>query len=415
MIRILTILFAFGLCTQTLGQTWQSFHYTQFNNFFGFVGAIGPMSGNRGFKINPYDNSLWMSKTSHVQRLGDDGSYQVFDSGNTPAFLPSSGFNEYAFTPDYVFVVDYYYGLFKYDGTTWTQAVSFDDGVHVCADGDSVWVSRINQNYVYWKNGMNGLGTFSAFRRAEHKYGWFWGSSGQDDVVMRLDENDDYIFYEPDTCPLMDYSNYDFKFSPHNDTFYVAGDRGFSIAVGAIFVDSICADNSIAMPSDTITEFEFDQHDNIWAVFGSGFDYPSSIAYYTQSTKTWSQFYDASNSPIDFSDKITIEVDTAGNLWVCDGQSLHILKINNPPAWLGIVEQSLPELVAYPNPATTTVTLQLPKRQGKLTIVTSTGATVSSSENVSGDFVLNVSDWEKGCYLVRWTDGTQEFRGKIVR
>lgn len=403
MIRSIIILMFIGISGFSFGQTWQTLNWSQFNSFFGFIGGNNSQTSARYFKINQYDNSLWMAYNDKVQRLGNDGSYQYFDYTNTPVFDPLCRMYEFEFTPNYTFLVEgNFYGLYKFNGNQWTQEVPLTNGVYICADKDSVWVARTNQNYIYWRDGFNGQGTFSSFRRIARKNGHFWGSSGQDDVVMKLDSNDSYTFFTPDNNPLMDYSNYDFKFSPYTDTLYVAGDQGLSLATDEIFIDSINSASSTDMPSDAITEFEFDPQNNIWAVFGTDFFNPTSIAHYNQQTKVWSDFYDTNNSPIDFSGKITIEVDTSGNLWVADGPNLHVLKINNAPAWLSIVEQQNQYFKIYPNPS----------ENGEINFDSNTQATTIIVFDLLGNEILNTTfknslklNVGSGVYFIQTWDG----------
>ena len=56
------------------------------------------------------------------------------------------------------------------------------------------------------------------------------------------------------------------------------------------------------MPDGSIAEFEFDSQVNIWAVFSVDFS-PSTdvrcLTHYKQTTKTWDQIYNSTNSLVD--------------------------------------------------------------------------------------------------------------------
>jgi hypothetical protein len=79
---------------------------------------------------------------------------------------------------------------------------------------------------------------------------------------------------------------------------------------------------------------------DLWAVFGDENDQAFSIAMLENGN--WVNYYDANNSPIRFlhptgqNGFFGLEIDTLGNVWVCDYANLHTLLNPNTPAWVGL-------------------------------------------------------------------------------
>lgn len=121
-------------------------------------------------------------------------------------------------------------------------------------------------------------------------------------------------------------------------------------------LDTITPNNTINMPSPNVLEIEFDYNDSLWAVFGDVKDTPFALA--KLEGNTWTNRFDNSNSPIDFSNFYGLEIDTLGNLWVADLNYLHTLLTPNSPAWLGFNENGKTNpFNLFPNPAKTSFTI----------------------------------------------------------
>jgi len=328
-------------------QEWQSIYYTNYLNG-SFTGGMGNFY-NRNFKISPYDNSIWMAKNSRISHLDNAGNFEYFDYSNSSFFGQSNKVLEFAFAAGQVFAVDATKGLIRYNNTDWELVIPYMMGNYISWDADTIWLTKNdNTNYLMWKDGFNFQGNFNYFRRIISKNGQMWASPGEKSSLVRY-KNNTVILYSPDTSLWLDQTNYDFKFSRLSDTLYVAGARGISKAFGNKFVDTITPGNSVNMPGSSIIEIEFDSQDNFWALFGNASFYPNAIAYYDHGV--WKHIYNADNSPIDFTRRISIEVDTLDNLWVADG-SLHVLKLHETPAWLGLQKPlSIQTFDVYPNPA----------------------------------------------------------------
>jgi len=234
-----------------------------------------------------------------------------------------------------------YTGLYLFNGFSWGLLSGLDKGLNLSTDGDTVWMARMNQDFNYYFSGILYSGLYSGARRLKSKNGEIFGT---DNTYMgslkKITGSTVYIYNPSINTYYLDFKNYDFKFSPFSDTLFTSGDRGFSLALNGVFVDTITKYNTTNMPDLAITEFEFDALGNIWAVFSpvptGSIVQPEKIGYLDRSTNTWSQFYDGSNSPINFGNhRVTIELDTNGNLWVANGQNLHVLGIGTTPSWLG--------------------------------------------------------------------------------
>jgi hypothetical protein len=125
---------------------------------------------------------------------------------------------------------------------------------------------------------------------------------------------------------------YDIKYTRRTDSLYVGGKKGISIAYNYDFIDTITPNNTSNMPSSHVLEMEWDLNDSLWAVFGDANE--NAIALAKLEGNTWTNIYNASNCPIDFSTFIGMEIDTLGTIFVVDENAIHALTNPNSPAWL---------------------------------------------------------------------------------
>lgn len=342
----------------TISQDWQKIDGSQYT--FNHQLSNTPYY-NKSFAINPFDNSIWMlqySSFGYLRTFTPDGQFIEYNYMNEPSFDQIyTNFKDITFIPGKVFAVSSSTGLHMFDGMGWTIESGAVDGTSITSDGDTVWVARINQNYLKWEDGAISFGT-NSFRRIKTQSSNIWVSTSESIGLGSYFQNT-YRLYSPDTSKLLSWNNFDFKFARNSDTLYSSSELGLSLAFNNTFVDTITPGNSINMPAPGIIEFEFDQNDNIWAIFGTGiFDEPTHIGYYERATKTWTQIYDQNNSPVPFDLPLTIEVDTAGNPWVTNGRDIYILKLNNWPQWLDVAEEELVQFSVHPNPAINVITVK---------------------------------------------------------
>lgn len=362
-----SFIFTFLLSFVNHAQTWQHIDASDYHPGGQFY------NGNnyqRNFSINPYDNSIWMTgqccgTNYYINTFDPDGNYIVYDRTTIPVFEQFSDFKQIEFTSNKTFVISDYSGLFSFDGNDWMLENGYADGCSISADKDTIWMARTNQNYIKWVNDVNFWGNHNV-RRIISKNGIKWSSTGQWDIIAKYNESTGSTYYSPDTSNLLSWNNYDFKFPHFTDTMYTSSDLGFSLAYNGKFIDTITPNNTTNMPGASVIEFEFDQNDNIWALFAPDFMLstdPTHLAFYDQQTKNWSKIYDNSNSPFVFSQSMTFELDTAGNVWVINNGDLFILKMNNWPVWLDALEVDEKSIEVsfkvYPNPTTEEIHFQL--------------------------------------------------------
>ncbi|MBL4861632.1 MAG: T9SS type A sorting domain-containing protein [Crocinitomicaceae bacterium] len=378
----------------------------------GFVnGGSGWRPGNKQFKINPYNNTIWMASNTFAHGFDGYGNYFKFDDTNALWFVNSPNFStilEFEFTSDQTFLIDIYNGILRYDGSTWWQIATGDYSNSIYSDGDSIWVARQSLDYFTWKDGSIQYENFTGFERIVSRNGVIWASPSYDEgLLYRLNNNIPSDFYSPDTSMLLDNTNYDFKFARNSDTLYTAGALGISLAYNDMFIDTITPGNSINMPGSSIREIEFDQNDNIWALFGTDVYQNTHIAYYDQQTETWSQIYDNTNSPISWAGRVSIEVDSAGNLYVAAGIDLHGLKINNWPEWLGVDEfsEANTSVLVHPNPANDIVSVTFGNNASHSVIVTDiNGKLIESYEDIHNKLTIDISRWGHSVYFIKSID-----------
>lgn len=393
-------------------QTWRSVDIKALNPFAYVYGSAGTLN-NHHFRINPYNNDIWLTYEDAVQVMDHNGQYAYYNTSNTAAFPSSNAsFRDFAFTPQYTFAISGYHGLYQFDYSNWNLAVPFTDGINMCYDADTVWCIRTNQNYVKWFGGFNTTGNHPASRKAEIKKGLFWTSGENSGIVRR--ENGVSIYYSPDTTVLMDWGCWDMKFYPGTDSLFVANNAGLAIADGTTFIDSICATNCTNMPIGTILEFEFDANNNIWALIGnSGLYVKDALAHYNVATKVWDAYYDETNSPLLFNNtRMSIEVDNVGNLWLADNNYLWVLDEGNAPQWLATQENAVPlQLSSSPNPTSNSIQLNFIGERATIRISDAAGNTLSSFIANSNQQV-SLDHLPAGVYVIHVTN---EFGSGVER
>jgi ligand-binding sensor domain-containing protein len=203
------------------------------------------------------------------------------------------------------------------------------------------------------------------------------------------------------------------RFQRFTDSIYVGTTKGLMFAFNYDVLDTITPNNTTNMPSPNVLEIEFDHFDSLWAVFGDVNDVPFAIAKLEGST--WTNVFDASNSPIDFSNFLGLEIDTLGNLWVADNMALHTLLTPNSPSWLGLNDNELVQnLNVYPNPATDQLTISsstvnknnyiLFDPQGRKVLegsLTGTTTQLDLSKLARGNYLLQIGEKKTSVKLVK--------------
>lgn len=396
-------------------QDWTIVSGSNYNTLLS--GGSAEQLNHKFFKINPYDNSIWTIAPGKIIRIDQStGGYDKFDYTNCALFDNQMSFLDFAFTNQKIYTVSKFDGIYSYDGSSWVLESSYNQGTFLSTDADTVWLARINENFVMIKDGILSTGTNQYFRRICSKNGSMWACSSRQNGTLANYTNEVLQIFNADTISfLADNRNYDFKFSPHNDLFYTSGDLGISIANGETFFDTIAQGNTTGMPSGRIIEFEFDENDNIWAVFGDASLKPTAIGHYNQVTKTWSQIFDENNSPLDFSLYNSIEIDSVGNLWVINKYNLFLYGINSTPTWVG-VENLNPNLVElYPNPASNELKIKSQEIISGISIFDNSGREIVSSNLNSIEANIDLSELISGIYTVVIQSESGRYSKKFVK
>ena len=164
------------------------------------------------------------------------------------------------------------------------------------------------------------------------------------------------------------------------------------------------------MPSSNVLEMEFDHLDRLWAVFGDENDQAISLA--MLENETWVNYYDANNSPIQFlhptgqNGFYGLEIDTLGNVWVCDYANLHTLLSPTTPPWVGLYENKKTSFEIYPNPTENKVSISFSStnfsREIKLTDIK--GKILFEFDYFEQIFELSLEKFNSGIYFVEVKD-----------
>jgi hypothetical protein len=292
------------------------------------------------FVINPYTNDLWFVQTENVHVIKNDGTVKIYTNNELGEML-FGWFVKFAFTKNGAFYCkdnNGFYELLDNESTLIKEISTVFESIS--SNKDTLFVGLYSSPYIKYINEEledNFLYAIKIIAKNQFIYKTLSSNSAlvkyfgpnQSDYQQYSQIDNEYI------CPQF----HDIKFSRHTDTLYVSCKRGICYAYNYDFLDTITPFNTVNMPSPNVLEMEFDHLDRLWAVFGDENDQAFSIA--MLDGNTWTNYYDAANSPIRFVNSWSggnafrgMEIDTLGNVWVCDNDHLHTLLNPNTPEWV---------------------------------------------------------------------------------
>ncbi len=287
--------------------------------------------------------------------IGPDGSIIEYNSTHVGELFIGSGL-KFTFFNDQIYFAKNYVGLFKLESNQPHLVSSLSSSYYVIKNNnDTIFLTIPFEPFLKFHNFQN----YNITNYAENIFSqnnWFYKAGYIDGNLVKITGSrlNDFVDYYGNDSEYLSYFFNEAKFSRNTDTLYVACKQGVSFAYNYDFLDTITPFNTINMPSANVLEMEFDLQDRMWAVFGDTNDMPFAIA--LLENDTWVNYYDASNSPIQFKNDLGqktfwgLEIDTLGNVWVCDSKALHTLLNENTPAWIGLNELEHESFDVYPNP-----------------------------------------------------------------
>ena len=367
------------------GQTWKTLPYSNFYN-------TKPWGQ---FVINQYTNDIWLVNDNKVALIENSGIIQSF--GNVDfGELWTGDHLRFIFTSDSVFYMKRTFGLFNFTDYVSTPSIVESEILDITPNADTVFIIKSGSILKYFDG--NAIDTYFNASDIISKNEFLYSDNGV--IGHNVNYSNVMLLNDPHylLAPI-----HDKKFQRHTDSIFVATKKGLMYAYNYNILDTITPNNTINMPSPNVLEIEFDDKDSLWAVFGDVNDTPFALA--KLEGNTWTNRFDNSNSPIDFSNFYGLEIDTLGNLWVADLNYLHTLFTPNSPAWLGLHDNGKTnQFNLFPNPATTTFTIS--------GIPASTLGEKATLKDLSGkivlEFILNeqnqkieVSQLRNGIYLLQ--------------
>jgi hypothetical protein len=367
----------------------------------------------RQFSIDPYRNNIWFVNDTKVSVLENSGAIHVFTSSELGS-LWSGDQLQFAFTPNHIYYARDYFGLYSFDGYISQEEYPFTgyQGKIRSSGGESVFILQVEPytTYVEFNEAFVDNPYRGAYNMAvKNNFMYVSFSSNSNIAYYTAPGTSDYAYIHTDQNYVGGNYN-EMKFSRFSDTLYVAGKKGISYAYNYDFLDTITPNNTINMPSPNVLEIEFDDKDSLWAVFGDVNDTPFALA--KLEGNAWTNRFDNSNSPIDFSNFYGLEIDTLGNLWVADLNYLHTFLTPNSPTWLGLHDNGKAnQFNLFPNPATTTFTISgIPASTlgEKATLKDLSGKIVMEFELNEQNQLVDVSQLRKGIYLLQIGESTQK-------
>lgn len=371
-----------------------------------------PLFGVKAFRVSKQTSDIWWARFATIYNIDPSGVYTTHSNSTDPV-LPSTQQNcrmqHVEFFQGEVYVIDELGGdIYRYEnGTQWSHFTGPTDAFSLSVDEDSLWVCQDGGNLQKY---VNGIPTYypDGQERLQSRNGIVWstGSNASDlGGLIRFYEPLTFDYRSADTAEFVldNYPN-DFKFMNNSDTFYLAGNQGFSIAFGSQFIDTLTAYNTLNQPSGKIVEFEFDSNDNVWALFGTSIGSCTNLAFLDRSTNVWT-VYDENNSPIGFPTQISLELDGEDNVYVITPGHLHILEVGALPGWLNVTDEQSIDFEVYPNPSTGQIYIEIdPSIKVETIEVVDLNGRVVASEPFNCTVKFNA---DPGAYLLLLKNGDQ--------
>lgn len=377
-LRILIVIFIL-VANACFAQNWQSMNYSFFSN-------VVP---SEQFIINQYTNDIWLVNDFRVGYIESSGVFHYLSDPELGPMDPSAE-HRFTFTRDSVFFKKDYMGVYSFANNNSVLITSQSNNIELTSNVDSVFFLG-DASFTKYYNGIL-TETFTYPIKATLKNSYLYSDHGVLGHVVGY--TNQFLQNDPDYLLA---SITDKKFQRHTDSIYVSTSKGLMIAFNYDILDTITPYNTTNMPSPNVLEFEFDENDNIWAVFGDNNDQAFALAKLEGSM--WTNIFNNGNCPINFTSYLGLEIDTLGNIWVADEQRLHTLLSSNSPQWLGEGElSSNKNIFIYPNPSAGL--LNFSKQNVDFIEIVSLSGELIQKVNEPIKF-LDLSDLENGTYLLR--------------
>jgi hypothetical protein len=330
-----------------------------------------------------------MVNDNKVAVIENNAALQLFDY-NDLGTLWTGDHLRFVFTQDSIFYMKETMGLFNFNNFSSSLIHSESNINEVTSNNDTVYILR-SGSVLEYTNGQV-IDTYYSASNILAKNSYLYSNNG----VLGHNVAYSNVMLWSDPQYLMASLN-TMRFQRYTDSIYVGTSKGLMFAYNYDILDTITPNNTTNMPSANVLEIEFDHLDSLWAVFGDVNDVPIAIAKLEGST--WNNIYNASNSPINFSNFLGLEIDTLGNLWVADYQSLHTLLTPNSPTWLNVNSLDLEHKISiYPNPGSTSISIQNLKEFDIVKVFDLQGRVVLETNEKEN---IDVSTIQRGNYIVQ--------------
>lgn len=393
---ILGCLILFSSLTNSFTQTWQSINYNNISNTVPFGQFI----------INQYNNDIWIVNDNKVAVIENSGTVQFFDY-NDLGTLWTGDHLRFCFTPDSIFYMLETIGLMNFNNYVSSQIFSETNILEISTNIDTVYIIKSGTVLQY----INGeiIDTYYSASDIIAKNSYLYSDNGI--LGHKVGFSNQILMSDPQYLLA---SINDKKFQHNTDTIFVGTTKGIMYAFNYDILDTITPNNTFNMPSPNVLELEFDAQDSLWAVFGDVNNDPFAIA--KLEGDAWTSKIDNTNSPIDFSTFLGLEIDTLGNLWVADLNNLHTLLTPNSPQWLSLTENEvISNLSLSPNPSSEQITIKSQQQIDEVQIVDLQGRTVYSTLCNSMNPSININELKPGNYFVKVSSGIKSEYLKFIK
>lgn len=394
---LLIVFFGFFL-NSSIAQTWQSIPKSVTGNTTGWLQFI----------IDPYTNNIWVNVEQQAAVIENDGTIKVFTtaSGELGTMWVGSELR-FAFTPSHVYCASRGYGFRSFDNYIALLEYTFTEYQGgISSDQDTIFIMEVivggNERLVVFTDSQIGLEIKNAGLIIS-KNGFEYADTGVPCYYNNPPITTTWLWNDPEYLQVQ---HHEMKFTRMTDTLYISGQLGINKVYNYDVFDTITPNNTSNMPSPNVLEMDWDQMDNLWAVFGDSNDKAFAIA--RLDGNQWVDLIDANNSPIAFSEFYGLEIDTLGNLWFSDKNGLHTIVTASSPSWLNTIEIGSTDFQVYPNPAKDVLSIRS-ELNGEMDVVIldTYGRKVQSGMIINGQTELNISNLSSGVYFITLNEGQQ--------
>ncbi len=360
------------------------------------------------FTLDKSTNSIWIGSEYGMKKIGNGIISSYYDVSSLSGMINFSGIKAIYVNNDVVFGLDWSEGLFKLEN----NSVDILNSDIVKGSGlffgpqDTLWASTHFQNtigiygfntdtYDFYNSNNSGLYNNSISNVIKDKYNRIWCSHFVLGVSYRKTDGNwqfDYPVNSDIDGPITK------VVEDLNDGIWATGNKGLFNYDEVTENWIIYNKSNTNLPSEYITDVDFDRHGRTWVVM------KDTAIGYSYNLTDWTIF-DGTNSPLTYDINLTKEIliDTLDNVWVKDWNKLRVLSLDSfENTWLSVNSLRFNEssISIYPNPSEHIIIINNITEQ-EVTSVFYNIAGIEQVVNQVSENKFDVSQLYSGVYIVK--------------